>query len=127
MLFRLVPLELVETVLPHVLPVVVGGAVGLDGQCGFFFIEQEFYEHIGIVLVSTIEDGLEVGTHGEHVGAPPALLFEFLKVVSLKVEAVDTHETNQREEHRLMAKAQLGSRLFELDADNAGYRADDHH
>ena len=62
-----------------------------------------------------ISDELQVTTHGEHAGAPPTLLFEFVEVVGLEIVAVDTNQANKREEDRLVTKAQLGCGLVELD------------
>ena len=108
--------QFIQAVLAKVRPAVVGTADGLEGQRGLLFVEQHLKEHILIFGMAAIEDELQVTAHREHTGAPPTLFLQFVEIISLKIEAVDTDQTNEGQQHRLMAKAQLGTRMFELDA-----------
>ena len=66
--------------------------------------------------MAAVEDELQVAAHGEDAGTPPAFLFEFVEVVGLEVEAIDADETNEWQEHCLVAEAQLGTGSVESDA-----------
>ena len=73
---------------------VIGCTVCSYWQCGLLFIQQYLHEYILVPRAAAIEDKLQVRTHREDAGAPPALLFEFIEVVGSQVEAIDSHQTD---------------------------------
>ena len=52
--------EFVEAVLAEVGPVVVGGAVGGDGEGGLLFVEQYLDEYVFVFWITAVEDELQV-------------------------------------------------------------------
>ena len=52
--------EFVEAVLAQVGPVVVGGAVGGDGEGGLLFVEQYLDEYVFVFWITAVEDELQV-------------------------------------------------------------------
>lgn len=97
--------ELVEAVLAEVGPVVVGGAVGCDGEGGLFLVEQYLDEHVFVLGIAAVENKLQVAGHGEHAAAPPAAGFEIVEIVGGEVVAVNTNQAYQWEQNRFVAKA----------------------
>ncbi len=82
--------EFVEAVLAEVGPVVVGGAVGGDGEGGLDFVEQYFYEHILILGIAAVEDELQVAGHRKPTAAPPAMALELVDVIGREIKLVNT-------------------------------------
>ena len=52
--------EFVEAVLAEVGPVVVGGAVGGDGEGGLDLVEQYLDEYVFVFWIAAVEDELQV-------------------------------------------------------------------
>ena len=50
----LITIDFAQIVALNILPVVVGGAIGFDGQACLLAVEQYFYQHIGIVVIGAI-------------------------------------------------------------------------
>lgn len=73
----------------EVAPVVIGGAVGGDGQRGLFLVEQHLEEHILVLGILTVEDKLDVCPHGEDAVVNPAFFLELFHIVDLDIVAVD--------------------------------------
>ena len=80
---------LLQIVATEVAPVVVGGAIGADGQTGFLFVQQYFEEDVLVLRTAAVEDELQAGGHGEDVGTPPSLAFNLVEIVGTQVVAVD--------------------------------------
>ena len=80
---------LLQIVATEVAPVVVGGAIGADGQAGFLFVEQYFEEDILVLGTAAVEHELQAGCHREDVGTPPSLAFNLVEIVGTQVVAVD--------------------------------------
>ena len=78
-----------QIVATEVAPVIVGGAIGADGQTGFLFVEQHFEEDVLVLGTAAIEHELQAGGHGEDVGTPPSLAFNLVEIVGTQVVAVD--------------------------------------
>ena len=87
--FLLKVVYLLQVVTTEVAPVVIGRTVGMDGQTGFLLVQQYFEEDVLILRTATIEDELQVRSHGEDVGTPPSLAFNFIEIVGTQVVAVD--------------------------------------
>lgn len=95
---------------------IVGGAVGGEGECSLGFVKENLDEHIVILRTATVEDDLQIGTHGEHTAAPPSLGLEFVEVIGFEVVAVNPDKAYQRQQHRLVAETQLGAWAIEFNA-----------
>ena len=115
-LLLLVLAEFIHTVVSEVAPPVVGTGDWCEGQGGLDFVEEHLKEHVLILGIAAIEDELQVAAHGEDVGTPPTFFLEFVEIICFEVVAVDTYEAYQGEQHRLVSKAQLGSRIDQLNA-----------
>lgn len=98
----------------HILPVVVGCAVGLDGYGCLVFVEQELHQYVVCLLGVVVEHHLQVGTHREVVVVYPSLLVELAEVGNLFASTVDVDERHERQHHGLVAVAQCGAGVFLL-------------
>ena len=94
-----------QIVATEVAPVIVGGAIGADGQTGFLFVEQHFEEDVLVLGTAAVEDELQVGGHGENIGTPPSLSFYLVEVVGAQVVAIDAQQTYQRQDDCVVPKA----------------------
>ena len=61
------------------------------------------------MAVLAVEDDLQVASHRVHLVSPPALLLQLVQLVGLEVIAVDAHQTDQGQQHRLVSIAQRGT------------------
>ena len=75
-------------------PSIVRATDRWEWQRGLHLIKQHLEEDILILGITAVEDKLQVTTHGEHAGAPPALLFELVEIVCLEIVAVDTNQAD---------------------------------
>ena len=80
--------EHAEAVASEVAPAVVGCTVTVQRQGDLLLVEKHFEENIFVLGVSTVEDELQIGTHGEDAGAPPPLFLQLVEMGGTKVEAV---------------------------------------
>jgi hypothetical protein len=75
-------------------PSIVRATDRWEWQRGLHLIKQHLEENILILGITAVEDKLQVTTHGEHAGAPPALLFELVEIVCLEIVAVNTNQAD---------------------------------
>ena len=82
--------EHAEAVASEVAPAVVGCTVTVQRQGDLLLVEKHFEENIFVLRVSTVEDELQIRTHGEDAGAPPPLFFQLVEMGGTQVETVSS-------------------------------------
>ena len=60
-----------------------------------------------------VEDKLQIGSHRDDIADPPAVFFDLLQILCLEIVAVEPQQADQRQNHRVVTKAQLDTGLVE--------------
>ena len=102
--FLVVLVEFLQIESSEVIPMIVGGAVGLERQLGLLLVKEHLEEHILIVDIRTIENELQIRGHGENIGTPPTLAINVLPVIDVFIVAIDAQQTGQWQQHCLVAE-----------------------
>ena len=88
---------------------IVGGTVRGDGQCGLVLVEQDLQQHILVFIILTVEDKLDISSHGEDIEVDPSLDVEFFEILYLTIVAIESQQTGEWQHDGLVTKAQCGT------------------